>query len=141
MSKYPRIQDLEPAASKKIPPFIHAFLAAGTGSGHTMLRNREALDAITFTPELMHGRYTPDLSTSLLGKTYALPFGVAPIGLSSMIWPLSEQHLATTAAKYHIPYTLSTVAAASIEDVGKKSNGRGWFQLYAPKILISCAHY
>ncbi len=133
MSKYPRIQDLEPAASKKIPPFIHAYLAAGTGSGHTMLRNREALDAITFTPELMHGRYTPDLSTSLLGKTYALPFGVAPIGLSSMIWPLSEQHLATTAAKYQIPYTLSTVAAASIEDVGKKSNGRGWFQLYAPK--------
>lgn len=132
MSKYPRIQDLEPVASKKIPPFIHAYLEAGTGSGNTMARNRRALDEITFTPELMHGRFEPELQTNLLGQEYAMPFGVAPIGLSSLIWPSSEQNLAAMAARLNIPYTLSTVAGASIEDIGKQSNGLGWFQLYPP---------
>ena len=132
MSKYPRIQDLEPIASRKIPPFIHAYLEAGTGSGKAIARNREALDNITFTPELMHGRFEPNLQTNLLGKQYAMPFGVAPIGLSSLIWPSSEQYLAAMASRLNIPYALSTVAGASIEDIGKKSNGLGWFQLYPP---------
>ncbi|CAI8347371.1 alpha-hydroxy acid oxidase [Alphaproteobacteria bacterium] len=132
MSKFPRIKDLEKVASKKIPPFIHAYLAAGTGSGNTMARNRRALDEITFTPELMHGHFTPNLETKILGQSYALPFGVAPIGLSSMIWPLSEHYLAEMAARLKIPYALSTVAGASIEDIGEKSKGYGWFQLYAP---------
>ena len=63
MSKFPRIEDLEKVASKKIPPFIHAYLDAGTGSGIAMTRNRKALDEITFTPELMHGHFTPKLGT------------------------------------------------------------------------------
>ena len=132
MSKFPRIEDLEKVASKNIPPFIHAYLAAGTGSGIAMTRNRKALDEITFTPELMHGHFIPNLETRILGQSYAMPFGVAPIGLSSMIWPSSEHHLAEMAAKLKIPYALSTVAGASIEDIGEKSNGYGWFQLYAP---------
>ena len=106
MSKFPRIKDLEKVASKKIPPFIHAYLAAGTGSGNTMARNRRALDEITFTPELMHGHFTPNLETKILGQSYALPFGVAPIGLSSMIWPLSEHYLAEMAARLKIPMPL-----------------------------------
>ncbi len=140
MSKFPRIQDLEPIAFRKIPPFIHAYLDAGTGSGHAMIRNRKALDEITFTPELMHGRFEPNLKTNLFDQQYALPFGVAPIGLSSLIWPSSEQHLAEMASRAKIPYTLSTVAGASIEDIGKKSVGFGWFQLYPPHnrdIMIS----
>ncbi len=133
MSKFPRIEDLEKVASKKIPPFIHAYLDAGTGSGITMARNRNALDEITFTPELMHGHFSPNLECKILGQSYALPFGVAPIGLSSMIWPLSEHYLAEMAVRVKIPYALSTVAGASIEDIGEKSKGYGWFQLYAPR--------
>ena len=132
MSKFPRISDLEPAAARNIPPFIHAYLEAGTGNGHAMSRNRKALDKVTFTPELMHGRFVPNLETKFLGQTFSMPFGVAPIGLSSMIWPLSEHHLGAMAAKLNIPYTLSTVAGASIEDIGSKCDGFGWFQLYAP---------
>ena len=132
MSKFPRIEDLEQIASRKIPPFIYAYLSAGTGRGNTMARNRSALDDITFTPELMHGHFTPNLETKILGRSYALPFGVAPIGASSMIWPLSEHHLSATAARANIPYTLSTVAGASIEDIGNKISELSWFQLYAP---------
>ena len=68
MSKFPRIRDLEEVASKKIPPFIHAYLAAGTGCGITMARNRQMLDEITFTPELMHRHFIPNLKTKILGN-------------------------------------------------------------------------
>jgi L-lactate dehydrogenase (cytochrome) len=41
--------------------------------------------------------------------------------------------LARACAKVNVPYCLSTVAAASIEDVGPHHGGKGWFQLYPPR--------
>jgi L-lactate dehydrogenase (cytochrome) len=40
--------------------------------------------------------------------------------------------LAAMAAKYRIPYTLSTVAAETPETVGPFAGDMGWFQLYPP---------
>ena len=60
------------------------------------------------------------------------PFSVAPIGLSSLIWPGSEVALAKAAAKAGYGYALSTVAGASVEQVGPAAGDKGFFQLYAP---------
>ena len=62
----------------------------------------------------------------------ALPVGIAPLGMSGMIWPGAEKILATTGARNRIPYSISSVAAASPEDIGPHTGGLGWFQLYSP---------
>ena len=97
MMKYPRLRDLEPAARRRIPPFIFAYLDSGTGHDVTKAANTEFYDRLTLTPQFLRGRVDPDLSVSLLGKTYNAPFGVAPIGLSSTIWPGAERILAAAA--------------------------------------------
>ena len=132
MQKYPRIRDLIPRARRRLPPFVHAYLAAGTGAGTAVSRNEERLAQIELVPVFLRGRVTPNLSASLFGKTYDLPFGISPIGLSSLIWPGAERYLARVAAKSNIPYALSTVAGDSIEAIGPVSGENGWFQLYAP---------
>jgi len=67
---------------------------------------------MTLTPKFPRGRIDADTSVSLLGKQYNMPFGIAPIGLSSLIWPGSERFLASIAAHRRLPYTLSTAAGA-----------------------------
>ena len=57
-------------------------LDSATGSEATTRRNRAALDAVLLRPSILHGEITPDLSTTMMGQEYPVPFGVAPIGMS-----------------------------------------------------------
>ena len=130
--KYPRISDMLAPAARRLPAFVHAYLAAGTGQGQAMSRNEAAYADIHLMPQFLRGRVTPDTHCSIFGKTYSAPFGVSPIGLQSLIWPGAEKILCRAAADAEIPYTLSTVAGEDIETIGPLSDGHGWFQLYAP---------
>ena len=138
MMKYPRLRDLEPAARRRIPAFIFAYLDSGTGHDVTKAANTAFYDSLTLTPQFLRGRVDPDLSVSLLGKSYNAPFGVAPIGLSSTIWPGAERILARSARKHGFPYTLSTVAGESIERVAEVGGEMAWFQLYPPRDRDIC---
>ena len=130
--RYPRISDMVSPAARRLPAFVHAYLAAGTGQGEAMERNEAAYADIHLMPQFLRGRVTPDTHCSIFGKTYSAPFGVSPIGLQSLIWPGAEKILCRAAADAGIPYTLSTVAGEDIETIGPLSDGHGWFQLYAP---------
>ena len=59
---------------------------------------------LALTPQFLRGRVKADTSTTLLGTSYKAPFGVAPVGLSSSIWPGAEQHLAAAAKRHGFPY-------------------------------------
>ncbi len=130
---YPALSDLRNKARKRIPHFVWEYLDSATGVEATKARNRAQLDAVLLSPSILHGEFDPDLRTILLGRAYPLPFGIAPVGMSGLIWPGAEQMLARTAAKEGIPYTMSTVATQVPEDVGKHAGDQGWFQLYPPR--------
>ncbi len=132
-SRYPAISDLKARARRRIPHFVWEYLDSATGVEATQRRNREALDRVLLNPSILHGEFEPDLSTTLLGKEHPLPVGIAPVGMSGLIWPGAEQMLARTAAKEGLPYTLSTVASQLPEDVGPHAGEHAWFQLYPPR--------
>ena len=132
-SRYPAISDLAHRARQRLPKFVWEYLDSGTGTEATKARNRTALDQVGFLPSILHGPIDVDLSTTLFGETLPLPFGVAPLGMSGLIWPNAERHLAKTAATAGIPYSLSTVATQSPEDLAPHLGSQGWFQLYPPK--------
>ena len=138
MLKYPRLTDLERKAKRRIPPFMFAYLDAGTGRDFAKDANEVAYREISLTPQFLRGRVAADTSTTLLGKVYGAPFGVAPIGLSSTIWPGAEQILARAAKAHNFPYALSTVAGDSIERVSKVGGDITWFQLYPPADRDMC---
>lgn len=132
-AKYPALSDLRARARWRLPHFVWEFLDSGTGSDATKAHNRQALDAIRFTPSILHGEVEPDLTTTFLNQTFDLPFGIAPVGMSGLIWPNAEQHLARTAAAKSIPYTLSTVASQTPEDLSAAAAPDSWFQIYPPR--------
>jgi len=132
-AKYPALSDLRARARARIPRFVWDYLDSGTGVEATKARNREMLDRVRLMPSILHGEFTPDISAPLFGQVHALPVGIAPVGMSGLIWPDAERHLARAATQAGIPYALSTVASQKPEDVGPHLNGQGWFQLYPPR--------
>ncbi|MEX0286689.1 MAG: alpha-hydroxy acid oxidase [Paracoccaceae bacterium] len=132
-ARYPGLDDLRKRAKQRLPHFAWEYLDSGTGVDAARTRNRTALDRIGFLPGILHGIKEPDLNCNILGEDMALPFGVAPVGMSGLFWPGAEQMLARAAAAAQIPYTLSTVASQSPEDVAPALGPHAWFQLYPPK--------
>jgi len=132
-AKYPGLDDLKRRAKQRLPLFVWEYLDSATGQEATKHRNRATLDAITMMPSILHGEIEFDTSVTLFGQTHPLPFGVAPVGMSGLIWPDAERQLARVATATGIPYTLSTVASTDLETVGPCVDGKGWFQLYPPK--------
>ncbi len=132
-STYPALSDLRARARKRVPAFVWEYLESATGTESTQHRNRAALDGIGLMPSILHGEFAPDLSTTFLGTKFPLPFGIAPLGMSGLIWPDAEGHLARAAARANIPYALSTVASQSPEDLAPHLGAEAWFQLYPPR--------
>ena len=131
--RYPSLYELKAKAKQRLPHFVWEYLNSGTGQENTTRLNRTALDQLKFMPSVLHGDQTVDMSTMFLGRKYELPFGMAPIGMSGLIWANAEQILARHAVARNIPYTLSTVACQDPESLGPYIDNNGWFQLYPPR--------
>ena len=131
--KYPSLEYIKQRAKRRLPHFVWEFLDSGTGKDAAKDRNRDDLDALKLMPSILHGEFTPDISGTFLGNAFDLPVGMAPVGMSGLIWPNAEVELAKAANDLNVPYCLSTVAAQTIETIGPLTNGSGWFQLYPPK--------
>lgn len=133
MDDLPGIEDLERRAKRRIPHFAWEYLASGTGADEAVQRNLDGLGRIELVPQLLKGVLDPVVETELFGVRYDSPIGIAPVGLTGLIWPGADEALARTAAAKRIPYTLSTVATEAPEVAGPNADGMGWFQLYPPR--------
>jgi len=131
--RYPAISDLRRKAKKRIPFFAWEYLDSATGEEAAMFRNAEALNNITLVPRFMKGVMNPSTEAKLFDKVFSAPFGIPPIGYTSLMWPHAEKIFARTAAKHNIPHCLSTVASDTPENCGPIADGNGWFQLYPPR--------
>jgi len=136
---YPAVHDLMSVARRRIPYFAWEYLDSGTGIERLTGHNLQRLQRIEMVPQFMGGAYDINLQTDLMGETYAMPFGIGPVGMTGMMWPGGEHMLARTAARQNIPYCLSTVACEAPESVGPLCEGKGWFQLYVPADREVCS--
>jgi L-lactate dehydrogenase (cytochrome) len=94
-------------------------------------RARQAFQDIEFHPAILRDVSKVDTSSMVLGAPVALPFGIAPTGFTRMMHTEGEMAGAGAAAAAGIPFALSTMGTASIEDVkAANPDGRNWFQLY-----------
>lgn len=133
MNRYPAVADLRKRAHRRMPLVAREYMETGTDEDEALRRNREALQAIRFHPEFLKGSMRPRLETSLLDRTYAFPFGIAPVGLTGLMWPKAEVYFAQAARKYQIPFCLSTLATETPESLAPHLGEQGWFQLYTPR--------
>ncbi len=131
-SAYPSVSMLREKAKATIPGFAFDYLDGGCNEEVNLRRNTADIHKVKLRPNYLRGMSNVDLSTTIFGKKYSLPFGIAPIGLQGLIWPGAPKILAHAAKKYNIPYILSTVSTEDIETI-TAINEDAWFQLYNPR--------
>ncbi|QJX00681.1 alpha-hydroxy acid oxidase [Frigoriglobus tundricola] len=131
-TSYPGIDDLRERARRRTPRFAFEYLDGGCNEDVNLHKNTNDLRQVELKPYYLTRHEPPVLKTELFGHEYDAPFGIAPIGLQGLIWPGAPEILARAAAEHNIPFILSTVTTASIEQIGKITGGRFWYQLYHP---------
>ena len=129
---YPGIDDLRIKAKSRIPRFAFEYLDGGCNEDVNLHRNTRELSEVQLKPYYLNNYGGTDASTTLFGKKYSAPFGVAPVGLQGLIWPDSPNILAKAAKAHNLPFILSTVTTSGIEEIAEITDVEFWYQLYHP---------
>lgn len=132
-----RTEDAHRLARRRLPRLIFDFIDGGTGREMALRRNTARFDEIMLQPRIMAPPAQRDLTTRFLDRDYALPFGIAPMGMCNLSWPNADQLLAQAARSFEIPLTLSSAASSSLEDMRGWAGDKAWFQLYVSDPLAA----
>ncbi len=131
LSKAATIWDLRDIAKRRTPRAAFDYTDGAADGEITLRRSREAFHHVEFQPEVLHDVTTLDTTTEILGQTSTLPFGIAPTGFTRFMQSEGEYAGSAAAGDAGIPYTLSTLGTASLEEVAAHApQTRRWFQLY-----------
>ena len=125
------LDDFEPAARRRLPRPLFGYISGAAETGAARQDNRDALDAWRLVPNVLRGVEGRSTACTLLGESYAAPFGVAPMGLSALMARDGDVALARAAAAAGLPFVLSGSSLTRMEDV-VKANPKAWFQAYLP---------
>jgi L-lactate dehydrogenase (cytochrome)/(S)-mandelate dehydrogenase len=125
------IDDLRRLARRRIPQVAFDYVDGGAESENGVQRNRAAFERLRLVPRYLVDVSRRDLTTELFGRRWAMPLGIAPTGLSGLIWPGADFMLARAAIQADVPFILSTAASTALEDIAKAAPENAWFQLYA----------
>jgi len=125
------IYDLKAIAQRRTPKAAFDYTDGAAEGELSLARARQAFEDIEFHPSILRDVSIVDTTTTVLGGTSAMPFGIAPTGFTRLMQTEGEIAGAGAAGAAGIPFTLSTLGTTSIEAV-KEANptGRNWFQLY-----------
>ncbi|MBA4025453.1 MAG: alpha-hydroxy-acid oxidizing enzyme [Gordonia sp.] len=125
------IEDLRRIAKRRTPKAAFDYTDGSAEAEISIGRAREAFADIQFNPAILRDVSKVSTGWEVLGAPVSLPFGIAPTGFTRMMQTEGEIAGAHAAARAGIPFSLSTMGTASIEDVQEANpQGRNWFQLY-----------
>ena len=125
------IEDLRRIAKRRTPKAAFDYTDGAAEEETSLGRARQAFRDIEFHPTILRDVTTVRTGWDVLGQPVGWPFAIAPTGFTRLMRTDGEVAGARAAAAAGIPFTLSTLGTASIEDVARAApNARKWFQLY-----------
>ena len=122
--------DYRALAKRRLPRFLFEYIDGGSYDEVTLGRNVDDLRAVALRQRVLQDVSDIDISTRLFGQDMAMPVALAPVGLAGLNARRGEKQAVRAAEKAGVPFTLSTVAACSIDEVASAATKPFWFQLY-----------
>jgi L-lactate dehydrogenase (cytochrome) len=130
MAVITNIGDLKKIYKRRVPKMFYDYCESGSWTEQTFRENVSDFDQIRLRQRVavdMSGRST---KSQLIGQDVSMPVALAPVGMTGMQHADGEIKAARAAAKFGVPFTLSTMSICSIEDVAENTDKPFWFQLY-----------
>ena len=124
------IEDLKRLHRKRTPKMFWDYCESGSYTEQTFRENTSDFQKLRFRQRVARDLSGRVLDSTMAGQKVTMPVALAPVGSCGMQHPDGEIHAARAAAKFGVPFTLSTMSICSIEDVAAHSPDPFWFQLY-----------
>lgn len=125
------LDDFESAARKHLPRPVFGYVAGAAETNASLYDNRAAFRELAFVPRVLIDISKGSQQTTLLGQTYAAPFGISPLGISALYAYRGDLVLARAAAAAKIPMIMSGSSLIRLEEVAGECPD-AWFQAYLP---------
>jgi L-lactate dehydrogenase (cytochrome) len=125
------LDDFEPAARRHLPAPIFAYVSGGVERNHSLRANARAFEDYEFVTRVLVDSSKRSTETTLFGKTWTAPFGIAPMGISALSAYRGDLVLARAAARERVPMIMSGSSLIRLEEV-VEANPDAWFQAYLP---------
>lgn len=125
------LDDFEAAARRVIPRPIFGYVSGGAETNASLRANRAVWDEVAFVPKTLVDTSARTLRTTLFGRTYDAPFGIAPMGGTAMAAYRGDEVLARAAAACNVPMICSGASLTPLERV-REAGATAWFQAYLP---------
>ncbi len=124
------IEDLRVLAQRRVPRMFYDYADSGAWTEGTYRANTTDFAKIKLRQRVAVDMTNRTLATTMVGLPVSMPVALAPVGLTGMQNADGEIKAARAAAKFGVPFTLSTMSICSIEDVAENTDKPFWFQLY-----------
>lgn len=131
LARYLSVGDFERRAQQTLPRCVLGYAEGGTEDCQTLAANAAALRQWRFRPRTLVGVGKRSQTVELWGRTYASPFGIAPVGLAAMFKHRCECSLASAAREADVPFVLSGLSNTPMETVCQAAPDL-WYQGYIP---------
>lgn len=125
------LHDFEAAARGILPKPLYAYVSGAVEDGQSERGNRQAYDDYGFRPKVLVDVSRRSTRCTVLGREYAAPVGVAPMGIAALTSYRGDVMLARAAAEAGVPCIMSGSSLIRLETVMAAAPGT-WFQAYLP---------
>jgi L-lactate dehydrogenase (cytochrome) len=125
------LDDFEIAAERHLPGPVYAYVNGGVEDNVSRMANRAQFADYDFVPRMLVNVANRTLETRLFDRTYAYPFGIAPIGMSALYAYRGDLVLARAARDANAAMCMSGSSLIRLEEVAANAPG-SWFQVYLP---------
>lgn len=132
MKKTLNVADLQRQARRYLPRVIYDYLEGGADDEYALSENERRIHDVKLLPHYLVDISSRSHQVSVFGKTYAEPFGIAPMGMLGMVRKDGDLLLASVAHEKQIPFVLSGASNASIEKAARACPGT-WLNFYPCK--------
>jgi L-lactate dehydrogenase (cytochrome) len=128
------LDDFEKLARRRLPRPIFSYISSGVEDENCLAESRATYQDYVLVP-----RYLTDVSgrnqeTTLFGKVYSAPFGIAPMGICAMSAYRGDIALAEASREASIPMVISGSSLIRLEEIAA-ANPAAWFQSYLPPTM------
>src|SRR6201993_2748911 len=120
------IDDLRKLAKKRLPKIAYDFIEGGTDDEVGLVTNEQAFRQARIVPRYLVDVSVGDQSTTLFGRTYSSPMGIAPTGLAGLFRRGADLMLAEAARDANVPFIMSGSATGPASGLphGAPDHGR-----------------
>ncbi|MGW7509521.1 aminotransferase class I/II-fold pyridoxal phosphate-dependent enzyme [Streptomyces massasporeus] len=124
------LADYEAAARSRFEPPVWDYVAGGAGQERTLAANLAAFDEVRLRPRMLSGAGAPDTTATVLGRTWRIPVGIAPVAYHTLAHPEGEAATARAAGSAGVPLVVSTFAGLPFKEIAAAAHSPLWLQVY-----------